>query len=207
MLSRRLESELGWQRISCDEIIEERLENELKNIAGHGEHRLAAWMGYPWQPLSSERQELYLLLEEQVLDEICDAFEELARNRDEANIVLDATGSCIYVADEVLRRLAKFSTVVYLEASDHEEERLIEAFFKHPKPIIWNDLYKELDGEDHETAIRRCYLDLLETRRSRYEALASVRLQIEPQLRLRLSAEELIAEMQSALRVGTSARC
>lgn len=200
LLSRRLEDELGWLRFSCDDLIAERLQGELVNIPGHGETQLANWMGFPWEPHCRDRQELYLLLEEQVLDEICDALEEAKRTKADVNIVVDTTGSCVYLATDVLNRLRKFSDVIFLEASEDEEEALIERFFQSPKPIIWGDVYQEKAGESHEQAIRRCYPELLRSRRNLYQMLSKIQLSVAPETRVSWSGIELLEHLkQTAL--------
>lgn len=197
LLARRLEDELGWLRFGCDDLIADRLQSELRDIPGHGETQLANWMGFPWEPHCRERQELYLLLEEQVVDEICDALEEAVRKNTDVNIVVDTTGSCVYISNDVLYRLKKFSQIVFLEASETEEEDLIKRFFDSPKPIIWGEVYQENPGEDHEAAIRRCYPKLLHSRQNLYASLANIELAVPSETRVGWSGVEFLDHLKS----------
>lgn len=197
LLSKRLEAEAGWLRLGCDGLIEERLASELSHLPGSGEGRLAAWMGYPNDPNYREKQEIYLLLEEQVLDEICDTLEDARKLSFPPNIVVDTTGSCVYLSDDVLYRLRKFSNLVYIEPSPNEESALLESFYSAPKPIVWGDVFQADPEENLHDAIRRCFPMLMESRRSRYEELAHVRLPLNPETRFRLSGEELEQRLET----------
>src|SRR5690606_2604149 len=69
-LARRLEAERGFTLYSCDDIIEERLAEQLKPLGLAGLDGVAEWMGYPDSEGFPERQGLYLKHEREVMEEI-----------------------------------------------------------------------------------------------------------------------------------------
>ena len=180
--ARALAKELGYQSISIDDKIEERLKQEL-DLEGSGTRALASWMGMPYSEGYSKREARYLELEEAALKE------ELTKPLSEfsENCILDTTGSVIYLSDSVLQRLKSFGTVVHFAASDKRRERMFQVFLEDPKPVVWQNSFRKEDGETEQTALERCYKDLLLFRKNRYEELAEVSLPFgklrEPELR------------------------
>ncbi len=163
----------GHQSISCDDRIEQRLRPHL--AAGHtGTSGVAAWMGWPNNRTYAEREADYLAAEIAVLDEL---LTELERDPTR-ELVLDTTGSVIYTGNNVLMRLRRQMTIVYLAASPEEQQLLIERYLNDPKPVLWRGAFQPKNGEAPQETVARCYPTLVAARRQSYEALAHCTLQV-----------------------------
>ena len=103
--------------ISCDSQIEARLAHTLQEGGFQGINGVAAWMGWPDSPSYAEREARYLSEEIASLDEVLTSLQK-DQHRE---LVLDTTGSVIYAGNNLLFRLRKLTTVVYLAASDEEQ--------------------------------------------------------------------------------------
>jgi hypothetical protein len=68
--------------------------------------------------------------------------------------------------------LRRQMTVVYLAASQHEQELLIERYLTDPKPVLWRGAFQSKNGETPHETVARCYPKLVAARRQSYEALA-----------------------------------
>jgi shikimate kinase len=167
-------AERGEPAVSCDEEIERRLASHLPAGGCSGTQGVAAWMGWPDSPSYAEREAEYLAEEIRVLD---DALSALERDR-ERSLILDTTGSVIYAGNNLLFRLRKQTTVVYLAASDAERHLLIERYLSDPKPVLWRGAFVPKAGEPPRETVARCYPTLIEARRRSYEALAHVTLSV-----------------------------
>ncbi|HEY1423554.1 MAG TPA: hypothetical protein VGF20_08885, partial [Candidatus Acidoferrum sp.] len=139
----RCMAEGGTQAISCDDRIEEKLAPRLKAGGFAGINGVAAWMGWPDAATYAEREAQYLAEETATLDEI---LSQLEKNR-EQSLVLDTTGSVIYTGNHLMHRLGKLMTVVYLAASDAEQQLLIERYLSNPKPVLWRGAFRPKAGE------------------------------------------------------------
>lgn len=125
-------SQTGVPAISCDDVIEERLAPRLAAGRFAGINGVAAWMGWPDSPAYAEREAEYLKEEILTLDEVLSGLEEDSQR----SLVLDTTGSVIYTGNHLLMRLRKLMKVVYLAASDAEQQLLIERYLSDPKPVL-----------------------------------------------------------------------
>jgi shikimate kinase len=164
----------GWPAISCDDRIEQRLAPQLAAGGHAGINGVAAWMGWPDSATYAERESQYLAEEIGVLDEVLTELEK----HPEKPLVLDTTGSVIYIGNNLLMRLRRQMTVVYLAASAQEQQLLIERYLTDPKPVLWRGAFQAKAGElPHET-VGRCYPALIAARRRSYEALAHCTLQV-----------------------------
>jgi shikimate kinase len=164
----------GWPAISCDDRIEQRLAPRLATGGYSGINGVAAWMGWPDSASYAEREAQYLAEEIAVLDEVLTALEK----HPEEPLVLDTTGSVIYTGNNLLMRLRRQLTVVYLAASAEEQQLLIERYLTDPKPVLWRGAFQAKSMElPHET-VGRCYPALIAARRRSYEALAHCTLQV-----------------------------
>jgi len=167
-------AESGAPTISCDDKIEERLAPRLRAGGFAGINGVAAWMGWPDSPTYAEREAEYLTEEISALDEIlCDL-----EKHPEKSLVLDTTGSVIYTGNNLLMRLRKAMTVVYLAASDAELELLVERYLGDPKPVLWRGAFQSKPGETSRETVARCYPHLVAARRQSYAALAHTTLQV-----------------------------
>jgi shikimate kinase len=167
-------AETGVTAISCDDRIEEKLATRLEAGRFAGINGVAAWMGWPDSANYAEKEAQYLAEEIATLDEILSQLERDA----ERPLVLDTTGSVIYTGNPLLDRLRKLMTVVYLAASDKEQQLLIERYLNDPKPVLWRGAFVAQPGEKPHETVARCYPRLLEARRHSYMALAHVTLRM-----------------------------
>src|SRR5262249_17026420 len=171
--SKKLEAD-GYRAVSCDDRIEERLAPRLAEGGYSGINGVAAWMGWPDSATYSERESQYLSDEIRVLDDVL----TLLKHEVEGSLILDTTGSVIYAGNNLLYRLRKHMTVVYLAASDAERRLLIERYLSDPKPVLWRGAFVPKKGETSRDTVTRSYPILMEARRRSYEALAHVTLRV-----------------------------
>jgi len=179
----------GCTAVSCDDRIEERLAPRLAQGGYTGINGVAAWMGWPDSPNYGEREAQYLADEIHVLDEVLTSLER-DRNR---SLILDTTGSVVYAGNNLLYRLRKQMTVVYLAASDAERHLLIERYLSDPKPVLWRGAFVPKEGEAPRETVARCYPTLIEARRRSYEALAHATLQVSQLRDPSMNAEKLLS--------------
>ena len=170
--SKKMES-LGYSRYSCDELIAERLGTVLKK-QGKATMNLAKWMGEPYSKGYQETEALYLELESAVIAQICDELEHGIKK--DKLVVVDSTGSLVYLENALLNRLRKLTRTVFLHIPDDKHKELFETYFKDPKPVIWNGKYIPREGEISQLALRRCYRDLLSFRNEHYALMSDFQL-------------------------------
>jgi shikimate kinase len=161
-------AETGVAAISCDDVIEEKLAPRLKTGGYVGINGVAAWMGWPDSATYAEREAQYLAEEIASLDEILSGLEKNSQE----SLVLDTTGSVIYAGNHLLMRLRKLMKVVYLAASDAEQQLLVERYLDDPKPVLWRGAFLARAGEAPRETVARCYPNLIAARRQSYAALA-----------------------------------
>jgi len=169
--SRRL-AELGFDRICCDERIEEKLRPFLRKGGYKGIEGLARWMGQPHEPRYREREAAYLSAETDVVQEVLDDLQKGAKG----SLAIDTTGSVVYAGDKLCRALQAATTVIYLENSPADLSMLFEEYTKNPKPVVWGDSFSRRAEETIEAALARSYGELLQYRRSLYERYAEITL-------------------------------
>lgn len=167
----------GRKTVSCDDRIEERLRMQLEGGAGgrSGINAVAVWMGWPDSGSYAERESEYLSAEIGVLDEV---LSELERDRTR-ELILDTTGSVIHAGNNLLMRLRRQMTVVYLAASAAEQQLLVHRYLTDPKPVLWRGTFQPKRGEAPRETVARCYPALMEARRRSYEVMAHCTLPIE----------------------------
>lgn len=158
----------GIPSISCDTQIEERLKSHLEDGGHSGINGVAAWMGWPDRLTYAEREAAYLAEEISTLDEVLTSIEKNPAQ----DLVLDTTGSVIYVGNHHLHRLRKQMLVVYLAASPAEQQLLIQRYLEDPKPVLWRGAFQPRPAESPRETVARCYPALIAARRQSYEALA-----------------------------------
>jgi shikimate kinase len=158
----------GRRSICCDDRIEKRLSSQLAADGHSGTSGVAAWMGWPDSATYAQREADYLAAEIAGLDELLSELERDPR----PELILDTTGSVIYTGNNVLKRLRRQMTVVYLAASAQEQELLIERYLNDPKPVLWRGVFQPKNGETPHQTVARCYPRLVAARRQSYEALA-----------------------------------
>ena len=163
---------IGYRRYSCDELIAERFGKTLGK--GEATLNLSKWMGEPFSKGHEEAEVLYLKMEKEVVTQICNELEK--NNQKDEPVVIDSTGSLIYLEEELINRVRKLTKTVLLEIPVEKYDELFYTYTKFPKPIIWNGKYNPLEGEDHQKAMYRCFRELLNLRNKRYESIADLRL-------------------------------
>ena len=164
----------GYDTVSCDDCIEQKLAPRLAADGYAGINGVAAWMGWPDSERYSGRESEYLAEEINALDEI---LTELGK-QPQKSLVLDTTGSVIYTGNNLLMRLRRQMTIVYLAASAEEQQLLIERYLDDPKPVLWRGAFLPKPGEKPRDTVARCYPALMAARRQSYEALAHCTLQV-----------------------------
>ena len=164
--SKRL-AQAGHPAFCCDDRIEQRLRTRLGGGFA-GTTGVASWMGWPDSPTYAQREAEYLAEEIATLDEV---LTDLQRNPS-SELILDTTGSVIYTGNNILMRLRRQMTVVYLAASAEEQQLLIERYLTDPKPVLWRGAFQPKNGETSHQTVARCYPTLVGARRQSYEALA-----------------------------------
>jgi shikimate kinase len=169
--SDRLEKEKGYQKYSCDELIEKELAPELALLGYKGTSGLSSWMGQQYDERYVANSQRYLELEAKVLG---NSLKEIENNKNK-NIVVDTTGSVVYLPLELIRKLKQLTKIVYLETPEFVVEKMINLYLADPKPVIWGNLYKPLSGEDKMETLKRCYPELLKYRANLYDKLADVK--------------------------------
>mgnify|MGYP006288354711 CR=1 FL=1 len=161
----------GFHRYGCDDAIEARLGDALRDDGGI-RREMGQWLGFPADPGYAERQARYLALEIEVMTEILD---ELERDPDvPGNVVVDTTGSVIYTGGAVLGRLARLTRIVHMDTPPTVRRRMLAAYIDSPRPVLWGDAYQQAPGETARAALIRCYPALLESRERHYARWADV---------------------------------
>src|SRR5450432_1602836 len=174
-----------YQAISSDDQIEQRLSSSLQQGDFRGINGVAAWMGWPDSPTYAERESQYLSAEIASVDEVLTGLEK----NPAGGLILDTTGSVIHVGNNLLFRMRKLMTVVYLAASAEEQQLLIQRYLSDPKPVLWRGAFQARTGESPRDTVARCYPALLGARRQSYEALAHLTLPVAELHELAAAAE------------------
>ena len=165
---------IQYPTVSCDDWIEQKLAPRLAAGGYRGTSGVAAWMGWPDSPTYTRHESEYLAEEIHTLDEILTELEK----QPEKSLVLDTTGSVIYTGNNLLMRLRRQVTIVYLAASAEEQQLLTERYLNDPKPVLWRGAFQPKAGEKPLETVARCYPALLAARRQSYEALAHCTLEV-----------------------------
>lgn len=188
--STKLEKFKKFKRFSIDELIERALEPELKALNYHGINGLSYWLGQPYDKRYIKNSRRYLELEAKTLS---GSLEEIYRLGDKIDVVVDTTGSVIYLPPELLKILKKRTRVVYLETAEGKLKEMIEKYTANPKPVIWGDIYRPLPGETNEETLIRCYTELLKYRVKLYKKLADVTIDYFTRKQKGFSVEKLLS--------------
>jgi shikimate kinase len=192
-------AESGVPVISCDDGIEARLAPRLAAGGFAGINGVAAWMGWPDSPTYTECEAEYLAEEIHTLDEVLQQLEK----QPEKSMVLDTTGSVIYTGNNLLMRLRRRMTIVYLAASPAEQQLLIERYLHDPKPVLWRGAFQPKPKESPRETVARCYPALIAARRQGYEALAHCTLQVAALRDASMNAEAFLKMIQSKIEGAT----
>ncbi len=195
--AQRLAQERGFKRFCCDDMIEERLHNELFSAGINGIRGVAFWMGQPYEHFFPDRQSTYLTREAGVIAEIV---QTLALNQsEEQDIVIDTTGSFVYLDPALCLSLKKHSTLVYLQVPEGDVSQMFRQYLADPKPVVWKDSFNMQPGESNIQALSRCYPELIESRIKLYQSYADVVVPVAFADRGALSTDEFISKLKNAL--------
>lgn len=157
----------GFTAFDCDELIAARLRAEY-GVDTVSVYDVGRWMGFPYEPRYAERERIYLHHEHMVLTDIIDRVEK------DEDIVVDMTGSVVYLDPALLARISQRAVVVYLAAAADLHAHLLDEYLAYPRPVVWNGMFQPYPGEDPTAALIRCYPALLQVRAARYSQFASV---------------------------------
>lgn len=185
--SKKLCDEAGFLWYEVDKEIEEALSLSSTDT-------LSSWLGYPTSLGYPAREKEYLALENK-----CTRKASMETNG--KNLVFDTTGSVAQLEKETLTALKGNYLVVHLDVGEGSLTRMIEKFFEDPKPVAWGEYFEQKEGEDEETALRRCYPTLLTERLKKYRSLAHVTILAGEVYDT--SAEETLAIIKARLKRGS----
>ena len=126
---------------------------------------ISSWLGYPTLQIYADHVKIYLEAEEK-----CTYLQGLDTNG--KNLVFDTTGSVIYLSDQTKNWLSKECLVVNIDVGIDAVDEMTTRYFQEPKPVVWGDTFKRLEGEDDDSALKRCYPEMLKFRLEAYSTLA-----------------------------------
>jgi shikimate kinase len=185
----------GHPSICCDDYIEQRLRPHLQGGGYSGINGVASWMGWPDSPTYAQREAEYLAEEIAALDEV---LSDLERNPSR-ELILDTTGSVIYTGNNLLLRLRRQMTVVYLAATPEQQQLLIQRYLSDPKPVLWRGAFQPRKNETPGETVARCYPTLIAARRQSYEALAHCSIPVAELRESDLDAATFLARVNAQL--------
>lgn len=160
----------GFIHFCIDDMIEEELGTELKKLGYQGISDVAKWMGHPFDPQYPDTSLRYLEIERDAMQKVLDRIEQ--KEFDGKDVVLDTTGSVIYLGDLLLQRIKKHTTVLFFETPAEVQQDMYQQFLTNPKPLIWGNQYAPKPDEAPSATLERCYPQLLSTRTARYASYA-----------------------------------
>ncbi len=176
----------GFEHISCDDIVEEKLAPELVAKGYKGLADMAKWMGQPYEDHSPANQQAYLDHEIAVMQEI---FANLPKP---TNTIIDTTGSVIYTGPDHHDNLNQKTLIVYLRAPETMKEDMFKNYIENPKPVLWGESFNQQDNESTDDALARCYPELLDFRTNLYEKYANITIDFHEIYKQNLSAQDFL---------------
>lgn len=136
--SKKLEP-AGFKRFGCDDLIEAQLKLELlKAGLKNGINHVSRWLGQPFDQRHSQNSRKYLKLEHQALKQI---LSQIAYLPSAAKVVIDTTGSVIYLPKSTLNQLRQLTQIVYLETPTSVRQNMLKLYLNDPKPVIWGQTF------------------------------------------------------------------
>lgn len=165
-------SKHGFRTFHCDALIKRKLSGDLMPTGG-ALRSVGQWLGFPYETGYRRREARYLTLEKRILAELFDFFEN-SDARSDGNVVIDTTGSVIYTGDDLLAKLRRFTTVVHLETPQDIQDKMLAAYLKNRRPVLWRDYFNQRPDETADQAIARCYPGLISSREDLYRRHAHV---------------------------------
>ena len=165
-------AEMGWKNYCVDDLIEEKLEPELKALGFSGIADVARWLGQPWGKQYNENQKKYLSFEKEVMKKILGTMMTpnsfrlplVLQGKGKTNIVIDTTGSVIYTGTKILNQLKTKTKIIYLATPPAVQNKMLSLYLKDLKPVIWGKKFNQSPDETNRVALERCYPKLLKFR-------------------------------------------
>jgi len=183
----------GFTCYHCDDMIASRLQNHvelpMKNVYDTGK-----WMGFPYEHGFAEREKQYLTLEGEILSEIAETVQQCPVDQ---NVVIDTTGSAIYLNKNILTKLKNSALLVYLAITPDVHSQMLEEYIKHPRPLIWNSSFYRSPRETNESALRRSYTNLIVYRESLYEKFSDIKIEYDIHRQNGFSATDFVEFVQN----------
>src|SRR5258706_6711991 len=96
----------GFTIFCCDALIEKKLGVELTSLGYNGIEDVAKWMGQPFSAQYKQTSKRYLQFEQEVMEEF---LQFLEKTKDDENIVIDTTGSVIYLDKNIIKKLSQLT--------------------------------------------------------------------------------------------------
>lgn len=137
-----------------------------KVIGASGMTDASSWMGYPYEEKYAANEKSYLELEVEKTSLDLDSVS--------GNLVMDTTGSVIYLPETTHQWLRDNFLIVSFDVAHSMIEDMLGEFFRSPKTVVWGAVFNQQEGELGIDALRRCYPNLLEDRIARYRALSDM---------------------------------
>jgi shikimate kinase len=187
----------GFTRFSCDELIARRLSACLKDRDG-SPLALGEWMGFPFDSGYHDREKRYLDVEEEVVGDIVRDFES-GKLDPTMDIVVDSTGSLIYLEAQLLERLKKYTTFVYFHAPPSLWNEITLLYSSNPRPVLWHGMYNREGQETQEQSLARCYKELIVSRDRLYSRYADLVVSAERLREGHFDSLSLLREIKSQL--------
>ena len=131
----------GFKAYHCDDLIEELLADDLVGSDGVP-LSVGDWMGFPFDADYPEKESRYLSSEDSVLVEILNRIHPQANNSD-GDLIIDTTGSVIYVGKDTLNDLRQLTTVVHLETPSNIQEQMLKAYLTNRRPVLWRGFFNK----------------------------------------------------------------
>lgn len=167
--SKKLEQQ-GFIRFGCDDLITEHLAHQF-GFTNTMDFDMHAWVGYPDQATYAEHAQKYLQTEELVLRDI---IKFLKNANADQNIVIDSTGSIIYMKSAIINQLQKLTDFVYLDITPEDLDKMLAYYLNNPVAIIWNGYFQPKLHEIRQETFVRCYPQLIKSREQKYKEIAKI---------------------------------
>ncbi|MDB5260037.1 MAG: hypothetical protein JWN37_268 [Candidatus Nomurabacteria bacterium] len=154
--SRRLTANYGYKVLEVDKMIAEEL-------GRHDVYDVTNFLGHPYSEEYKEKCKQYLELEEKFTNIALD----YAEAHPEELVIIDPTGSMVYLPPETLERFGKFNYTIYLDVDDSKVGTMVAKYFNDPKPVIWGE-FNDFTEDNFKERILEQYPKLLNKRRELY---------------------------------------
>jgi len=163
-------SELNFEHLNCDDLIEAKLAPELKALGYSGIEDVSRWMGQPYDGRFAANQQKYLEFEKQVLQRILSDIKK-SKTR---NTVIDTTGSFVHTGEGLCSKIKENTLIIYIEAPKSMREEMFKRYMENPKPVVFGNLFSKEKNETDKEALGRAYLKLLDSRSQLYTKYADI---------------------------------